>query len=60
MFCRHCGSQIPDNTVLCPNCGAPVEPPEPQQSRPEPYQQPVQERPIDQQSQQPQQQRPIS
>ena len=59
MFCRHCGSQIPDNTVLCPNCGAPVEPPAPQQSRPDFQQQPVQERPIDQQPQ-PQPQRPAS
>lgn len=22
MYCNHCGTQIPDNTIFCPNCGA--------------------------------------
>lgn len=22
MFCKHCGTQIPDDSQLCPNCGA--------------------------------------
>ena len=24
MFCSKCGSQIPDDSVFCPNCGAPA------------------------------------
>ncbi len=24
MFCAKCGSQVPDGTAFCPNCGAPV------------------------------------
>lgn len=24
MTCKHCGSQLPDNTKFCTNCGAPV------------------------------------
>lgn len=30
MFCNHCGSQIPDNATMCPNCGAPTTNPSPQ------------------------------
>ena len=25
MFCKNCGSQLPENVAYCPNCGAPVE-----------------------------------
>ena len=24
MFCHHCGTQVPDDTQFCPNCGNPV------------------------------------
>ena len=24
MFCKNCGKDIPDNSVLCQNCGAPT------------------------------------
>lgn len=24
MLCNNCGNQIPDNSVTCPNCGAPI------------------------------------
>ena len=51
MFCRHCGSEIPDNVMLCPNCGAPTEPPQQQESRPEPEPQQVPPRPFAQQEQ---------
>ncbi len=25
MFCKKCGSNIPDNSAVCPNCGEPVQ-----------------------------------
>ena len=25
-FCKHCGTQLQDNTVICPNCGMNQEP----------------------------------
>ncbi len=43
MFCKKCGSQLPDNTVICPSCGTvaevPPQYPYPQQPYP-PYVQP--------------------
>ncbi len=27
MFCKHCGSQLPENTVVCPSCGTVAEVP---------------------------------
>ncbi len=27
MFCKKCGSQLPDNTVICPSCGTVAEVP---------------------------------
>ena len=32
MFCRNCGSQIPDGASVCGNCGRPVEVAAPQQA----------------------------
>ncbi len=26
MFCEKCGSQIPEGSAFCPNCGNPVKP----------------------------------
>ncbi len=43
MFCKHCGSQLPDNTVVCPSCGtvAEVIPQQPYPQQPyQPYVQP--------------------
>lgn len=46
MFCNHCGTQVPDGTAFCPNCGAnfPVSnqpinpvPPVPQPYIPQPF-----------------------
>ena len=25
MFCKQCGSTLPENVQFCPNCGAPLE-----------------------------------
>ena len=25
MFCTHCGKEVNDNAVICPNCGVPTE-----------------------------------
>ncbi len=30
MFCKYCGEKISENTKFCPNCGAPIEEPEPE------------------------------
>ncbi len=29
MFCKYCGEKISENVKFCPNCGAPIEEPEP-------------------------------
>ena len=26
MYCRHCGKQISDEAIMCPDCGAPTKP----------------------------------
>ena len=59
MFCSHCGSQLPDNTKFCSNCGAPVlatnnPAPQPQQPVNQQPRQTVNQSP-NQQPQQPQQ-----
>lgn len=30
MFCKFCGSQVPDGNKFCPSCGSPMEKPQPQ------------------------------
>ncbi|MBO4474465.1 MAG: zinc ribbon domain-containing protein [Clostridiales bacterium] len=37
MFCMKCGNQIPDGSVTCPVCGAPIENAAPQQAPAAPY-----------------------
>ena len=43
MFCVNCGTQLMDNTNVCPYCGTPVRQPEPVQPA---YQQPVNPYPV--------------
>ena len=43
MYCTSCGSYVPDNQGICPNCGAAVTPAQPV------YQQPVYQQPAYQQ-----------
>ncbi len=42
MFCNQCGTQIPDNSAVCSNCGATLGAP---QAAPQPMQQPVEPQP---------------
>ncbi len=51
MFCNQCGTQIPDNSAVCPNCGAALAPAQApvQQAQPvqgQPMQQPMQGQPV--------------
>lgn len=57
MFCKNCGSTIPDGSAVCPYCSAVQEPAAPQQ--PAGYEQPqYQQAPQQPQYQQPQYQQP--
>ena len=38
LFCSHCGHSYDGNLKFCPNCGAPVQPPQPNYQQPGSYQ----------------------
>ena len=65
MFCENCGSQIPDNNSVCPNCGAAVrsagaaQPVQPVQPVYQPVQPVYQQQPVQPVYQQPAYQQPI-
>ena len=50
MFCKYCGSQLDDNSVVCPNCGAKLNASNPEQNNqtnnppPPTYSQPPQQK----------------
>ena len=60
MFCRNCGSQVPDNLSFCPNCGAPLPRPEQQEKPARPAQQASQPRPAQQTAARPAANRPAA
>ena len=45
MFCKNCGSTIPDGSAVCPFCSSPQEPAAPQQPAQPEYQQPQYQQP---------------
>ena len=50
-FCSKCGSEIPEGSAFCPNCGNPVAPAPQPQPQPQPqYQQPAYQQPVYQQA----------
>ena len=58
MFCNQCGNEIPNETRFCPNCGAPVAAPAPEQpAAPAQPQEPVYAQPV--QPQEPQYAQPV-